>query len=98
MSLEQLIFLALFLVLPLLQFLTDYLKRRAPVPATLPPRQPPRQDRKPPAIASEAVLNPARPVSPTQPAKQKVSVRPRSSALRKAIVTMAILGPCRANE
>ncbi len=94
MSLEQLIFLALFLVLPLLQFLTDYLKRRAPVPATLPPRQ----DRKQPVIAPEAVLNPVRPVSPNQPVKQKVSFRPRSSALRKAIVTMAILGPCRANE
>jgi len=102
----QLLLVAIILLVPLLNLVVRWLQRRmqgvqpaAPAPEALgpPAHLPPRARRLEPVLPAEGVLGAALPPPPGR--------RPRRLArlgglpeIRRAVVTMTILGPCRALE
>jgi hypothetical protein len=105
---EQLLLLAVFLLVALANFLARLLRaRQAPRPrvGTEEVRQPPSPDRPPrDAARPPAPKPPPRPVAdpapaPPPPARRPFPFRPGDPRdLRRAIAWMTVLGPCRARE
>jgi len=104
MSGEQLLFLALFVLIPLLNALARLLRKRRPAPPVLdepvaalpPPRvlHPVPEPAPPPARVTRA--EPA--VVQVVERRRRVPYRLRSADVRRGMVLMTILGPCRALE
>jgi hypothetical protein len=106
MSVEQLLFLVLFVVLPLLNMLRKALRKRPPAPP-LPEarREEPRPLLPPPMVlhpVPELARPPARATTterrPVQSAEQRRRAAFGPGDIRRGIVIMTILGPCRALE
>lgn len=106
---EQLLLLALFLLVVFAGSLARWLKARmeaARPPETRPPagvtvRRPPRPLGEPAMPARTPPVTSAQPSPPPPVETRRRSPRPRlgeGSDLRRAIVLMAVLGPCRALE
>ncbi len=105
MSVEQLLFLVLFVLIPLFNILRRVLtKRPPPVPAPVRvepmPALPPRRELLPvPALAhppARETTAERRPAPVAEPRRRKPYLH--SSDVRRGIVIMTILGPCRALE
>ena len=106
MSVEQLLFLVLFVLLPLLNMLRKALRNRRPAP----PVPEARREEPRPVLPPPMVLHPvpalARPPArattverrPVQAAEQRRRTAFSPSDIRRGIVIMTILGPCRALE
>ncbi|MGH7334783.1 MAG: hypothetical protein ACREKS_18970 [Candidatus Rokuibacteriota bacterium] len=107
MSVEQLLFLVLFVLIPLINVLRRVLRKRPtpPVPEAVraesmpalpPPRvlQPVPEFARPPARATAAERRPAE----VAEQRRQTPYRFSPSAVRRGIVLMTILGPCRALE
>jgi hypothetical protein len=106
---EQVLLLALFLLVALASTIARWLKSRLePRPPAEPTRPTEVAGRPRPAGPREVMLIPTPPTpAETRPRKPEPSVRPRRpprprlgrpADLRRAIVLMAVLGPCRALE
>ena len=107
MSVEQLLFLVLFVLLPLLNMLRKALRNRRPAPPVpeagrvepMPVRRPPPMVLHP---VPELVRPPARATTaerrPVQAAEQRRRTAFSPSDIRRGIVIMTLLGPCRALE
>jgi hypothetical protein len=109
---EQLILIAIVLLVGLVNAIVRWLRQRTPTtpppePLPLPeaPSSPPRTQLPPAARlvvpANEAAVPAVRPAPPVAPPRRVPSSRRvlgRRSELRRAIVAMTILGPCRGRE
>lgn len=110
---EQILLLLLFVLVPLFNLLVRWLRRRAraqqrPVPAEPRAAEPKGREELPARMPSRVrVIEPARPregprESPPAPRPQPVIRRAGPlggrAAVRKAVVAMTILGPCRGLE
>jgi hypothetical protein len=114
LRLEQILLLLVFVLVPLFNLLLRWLQRRAreqqrPVPAEPRAAEPvAREERLPAPMPPRArVIGPARPrqgprETPPAPRPQPVNRRAGPlggrAAVRRAVVAMTILGPCRALE
>jgi hypothetical protein len=105
-SLEQLLLLALFVLVPLLNFLVGALRRRFAGPM---PEEPARTAPTAPPLSSPRIQRreaPSRPPGePPPPSPEASETRRRwrlelgrPQEMRRAIVLMAVLGPCRGWE
>lgn len=105
MTIEQLLILAVLVLIPLVNYLAGRLRRslkeaepRAAAPP--PPRAEPRSRPRPPALPRPApgIVPPE--AAPPRPARRRAaSAAPRSlRESRRGIVLMTVLGPCRALE
>jgi hypothetical protein len=112
---EQLVLLAIFLLVGLVNAILRWRQqgRSAPAPETEPAHLPPRPrtlpprvrvQLPPPPLETAAVPRPLLPVPPPHPdprPRRRPRVHPwlgSRAAVRRAIVVMAVLGPCRALE
>lgn len=112
---EQLLLIAIFLLVGLVNMLVRWLRQRAeaarrdgeaePAPEPVPGRRrelPPAARVIAPALPVEAAVAPARRMRPpasAPPPRPRAHRRLGSRAdIRRAIVTMTVLGPCRARE
>jgi hypothetical protein len=108
MSVEQLLFLVLFVLIPLVNLLARWLRKRVPEPPIPAPER-----REPiPILPRPTVLSPVPALAPqhpratsaerlpdqplARPAQRRTRLSPRE--VRRGIVLMTILGPCRALE
>jgi hypothetical protein len=108
MSVEQLLFIALFVLVPLFNFLAKVLRQRrrpaAPIPQAEEPGEP--VTALPPPRVLLPVPEPPRPSArpPRAPAvlvverRRRAPYRLRPADVRRGLVLMTILGPCRALE
>jgi hypothetical protein len=106
MSVEQLLFIAFFVLVPLLNFLARLLRKRLPAPPT-PEAEPeaPAMTVPPPRVLLP-VPEPVRPAARGPRAAEVVAVarrrrkppRVRAADARRGVALMTILGPCRAVE
>ncbi len=110
---EQIILLLVFILVPLLNLLVRWIQRRArerrrPVPVEPraaeaaaggkgPPALPPRVRVIEPALPGEGTRM-APPAPPPQPVMRRVGPLGGRAAVRRAVVAMTILGPCRGLE
>jgi hypothetical protein len=111
---EQILFLLLFVLVPLLTLLVRGLQRRVreqqrPVPAESRAAEPVAREKRPPApmpprvrviepALPRAGLRTAPPAHPPQPVIRRAGPLGGRAAVRKAVVAMTILGPCRGLE
>ncbi|MGH2628883.1 MAG: hypothetical protein ACRDHY_19770 [Anaerolineales bacterium] len=111
---EQILLLLLFVLIPLLTLLVRWLQRRTreqqrPVPAESRPAEPVAREKRPPAPMPPRVrviepalpregLRTAPPAAPPQPVIRRAGPLGGRAAVRKAVVAMTILGPCRGLE
>jgi hypothetical protein len=110
-GLEQIVLFAVFVLIALLNLVLGWVRRRAaaepaadastPAPRAPAPRMPPARRAAPGVRPSETV--PAGPVraparAPTRPASRRGLRSGGPRDLRRAIVLMAVLGPCRGLE
>jgi hypothetical protein len=107
---EQLILVAIFLLVGLVNAIVRWMRQRTPPPpeALPPPETPPRPPRTldlPPGVRvvpAPAVAMPAVPASPPVTRRRRASAARdavgRRGELRRAIIAMTVLGPCRGRE
>jgi len=107
MSVEQLLFLFLFVLIPLFNVLRKVLRKRQPAPPlpetrpveSMPALPPPRKLHPVPALVhppARATTAERRPAPVAEPRRRRPYLAP--SDVRRGIVIMTILGPCRALE
>ena len=119
MTFEQVLLFAIFLLVPILNWVRRRMRGGAPqepgaeeqrrlpappsVPVPAPPPAPPRarviapRPRQDPVWTPPAAPVVAMPAPSHSPARARIRLRGQSD-VRRAVVLMAVLGPCRANE